>query len=321
MPDDLKDAHEVCNDCKSPKCHISPFPLMLVKIRDLQSLFVEFERRRRNRRRVYDGWIFRGQLSQDPLWTSLERACDQTPGLLLKKRFSVERTMMREFARTYTGEDRTQVIESKLYCLSLMQHHGSPTRLLDWTYSPYVALYFALQYAQDARDPDEPFSIWCLDSKWCWNAAEKTCKIRPVDKGKNPVHLRRLDKNRQKDPTFETLYMRMPAQKLVCPENPYFFHSRLLSQRGVFLCPGDISISYEDNLLTMVNKDGTKGRIIKFCCLWNRSERQEALDTLNYMNISRTSLFPGIDGYAQSLKYRLPFFENLDKILNPRGKI
>lgn len=93
-------------------------------------------------------WIFRGQ--RDANWglqTKLERVCRRFGSA---KYLEAEQHILRQFQRRlHHYRSDVPALDDTLEWFALMQHHGALTRLLDWTKSPYVAAYFAIEDCAD----------------------------------------------------------------------------------------------------------------------------------------------------------------------------
>nr|WP_291984536.1 FRG domain-containing protein [Luteitalea sp.] len=181
-----------------------------------------------------------------------------------------------------------QIPQHRFDWLATMQHHGTPTRLLDFTRSPYVAAYFAIEDAS----ADEPCAIWAISESWCRAQADRV--LLAANLSGEPY------------PTYSWLYRAKELNKasLVAPAGPMQLSTRQIAQQALFAVPGDVSLPFEENLRAMLEPKEDIGQHVK-CYQIDGSTRGEVLRDLRLMNISRASLYPGLDGFAQSLRYEL----------------
>jgi len=176
--------------------------------------------------------------------------------------------------------------------LAIMQHYGAPTRLLDWTKSPYVAAYFAAEEAQ------EPFAIWAIDLAWLSSAA------RTIDQSLDAnTWLKDKPGGRDEMNNLIRASFDQPVAAVVQVE-PSRADSRMDSQRGFFLCKLHPGQTFDVLLIEMLKHldppiDRPPIRKLEVSI----DLRFEFLHKLRQANVHRGSLFPGLDGLARSLHF------------------
>lgn len=241
------------------------------------------------------GWIYRGQSScESSLMTSLERCCMREK-LVGSKRSLMEQKLLRQFRRAYHHySSHVPSPSHTLEWLSLMQHHGAPTRLLDFTYSIYVAAYFALEGAREKEEDEQDRAVWLLNFNWALDESIALMK----NAGKDKADMLKEFYEETHMAIVPDFFFKAPSVPSVCPQNPFRLAERLRIQKGVFVIPGSIELPFEENVRAMPGYNVAEN-FVKL--IIPHGVRREALRRLFDMNISRTSLFPGLDGFSQAL--------------------
>ncbi len=239
-----------------------------------------------------DDWVFRGESSDWSLRTSLDRARERA-GVEPEKAPEAERKLLREFSRRYHLYSPQPPRDNELLeWLAVMQHHGAPTRLLDWTYSPFVAAFFAFEKAERTKTTNGDCFVWAIDV----TALKRRFKRRrPRAFAAWNAYAHKRDGK-----AFRKLLLQKRHTTFVCPVCPIRMNERLAIQQGLFLCPGDITQTFEQNIEALSPSKPFVRRITI-----SIAARNEALLRLYRMNLSRASLFPDLDGFATSLWTRL----------------
>jgi len=111
-------------------------------------------------------FLFRGHGSADwPLMSSFDRWFRGIGGNKTLKA-KVSEKFISLFQKEAEGMSVEKWIwEDEVARLALAQHYGIPTRLLDWTESPYIAAFFAFSGIALATKPDQHVAVWCLDTR------------------------------------------------------------------------------------------------------------------------------------------------------------
>jgi hypothetical protein len=178
-----------------------------------------------------------------------------------------------------------------------MQHYGAPTRLLDFTYSVHIAAYFAVE--RTTTDS----AIWAVNAEWALKQSVE--RLRALGKSNEHVDSLELPFTQVAEAVVAPLLFEPPYARTVCPINPFRLNERLRIQKGVFLVPGSIEASFMENLTSMSGHDKPEN----VCRLVIPAKlAQEFCASLFNMNVTRRSLFPGLDGYAQALGVYHPVF-------------
>jgi hypothetical protein len=276
-----------------------------------------------------DTWIFRGLKSAD---YSLEPSVERSARPKSEQWAVLEPLLLEEFqskARLYSAAGDLPPLDEKLSWLALMQHYSVSTRLIDFTYSPYLALYFALR-SRTEEEKKSPFvKVWAIDGEAVRRAAQRisgladseeetakyfdayasgtaTAQVPYWPRLGNSSFATARD-SLQSDHLYQMKIVskalaatglrrrRFNESGFVALALPSIQNLRLSNQQGVFLFNGAEGLTFDQSLFKMMATYESP-----WCRLFQipASELSEIERRLFQMNIHDLALFPDMEGLA-----------------------
>ena len=274
-----------------------------IPIAQLDKTFVEFHpdtwREVQNFATLIPGWVFRGQgCSTWNLETSLERCYKSvSPTNSISQ---CEKSILDRFKRgAHHFISCPPSHHNALEWLAIIQHYGGPTRLLDFTRFFYVAVFFAMEAAKSDA------AVWCLNTDLLRETSKQLLSCIGEDFEPARVCDRIINDG-----------IDIPATINI---EPYRLNERLIAQQGLFVMPCSLNSDVETCLFNTINDEpvlvkrseydmahlelgsfAAVGKVLKI--LLPKAIHNDARKTLRSMNIDAASLFPGLDGFARSLR-------------------
>lgn len=219
----------------------------------------------------YHRFIFRGQSTQRRLRTRYHRSGRADIALYLQN--DIPTLHRRLSARTRHLFDLTKPDELGAF-MSLAQHHGYPTPLLDWTYSPFIAAFFAYRLTDSAKAafaaPDVRVRIFVFDQLTWKNTLPPLLNLTPHGLNLSILEVLPIDNERM-----------IPQQSVTTVTNVDDVESyvRFYEER------------HHKQYLRVIDLP--------------LAERALVMRELSVMGITAGSMFPSLDGVCEELREQL----------------
>lgn len=246
--------------------------------------------------RSSDRLFFRGQCNVN--W-------DIRPSIFRNSLISVEEEMIEkaisrvpdEFTNCNTAFDE----------LTKLQHYGLPTRLLDVTMNPLVALYFACCSKEKSKEIEESKGVVYYGSAYAKNSNDIDVVILSSLAKMKITHTTTLDDLKEalmlNDKNPEHLIQTIQGNLFVMPK---YGNNRLVSQNGAFLLVGAMSVEEDTDdiwkskvrksIHNMDSAFSSERIIIPEDC------KEQIISELDFLNINEASLFPELEHQMSHIK-------------------
>mgnify|MGYP000075053293 FL=1 len=215
------------------------------------------------------------------LKTSLQRNCKE-------KKDIIESSILRNFTKYASFED-PQLNQSVWRQLIIGQHHGLPTRLLDWTHSHLVALHFATKDSNLSEMENHNCVVWRINLEE-FNSLLPQKYQETLEKYK--AYFFTLDMLAATVNSLDVYDQDMDQNSIVLLEPPSI-DQRIINQYSYFsIIPRNIN-EIEEFL------DQKTNQTVKY--IISKDLRWRIRDMLDQMNMNERTMFPGLDGICSWL--------------------
>ncbi len=195
----------------------------------------------------------------------------------------LERHLIRNF-RKYAHRERPG--PTLWDWLSLAQHHGLPTRLLDWTFSPFIAAHFAT-----ATSPEEEAVVWAVDCAAAHDLLPDDLR-RSLDQEGATVFTTEL--LAEHAPSLDVLDRLGTGDAFLLFFEPPSLDDRIVNQSAVLSTLSDGTANMDDWLDTHSD--------CYHCWRLSPDAKAEIREHLDQANVTERVLMPGLDGLATWLR-------------------
>ncbi len=169
------------------------------------------------------------------------------------------------------------------------QHHGVPTRLLDWTYSPLVAAFFATRPRDDGeREGDR--AVWRLD----WQQVHRAFGLPSL--ALMPRDLDSIFEDGGDATPWQLFTRTSTAHPFACLVEPPSLDQRIVAQAAVFTMCTDKTRSFDRFLIDHGLGGALTKYVVRAACV------ASIRDQLDLVGVDERRLFPDLDGVAAAIR-------------------